>query len=212
MKKLVIIILFLPVVFTNLMAQNPNSAAEIDFTVNTRKNSVIEIDRKPKLTIYEKISQNALINNVTEFHSYFQNRNFNSKPAEKKIFNFNIVSSFRKNIRFGGIWENYAIINFTPDMFIQPFDFISIYASHNYSKYIPMTSIKENIKPLAIEGAAILAIDNSVKFLFSFNYIVQSIVNYAAKNIVIGMIRNSMIYEKKPLEFKNYYYAISIKF
>jgi len=212
MIKLVISILFLHVVISNLHAQNTNSAAPDDYTSNSEKSSLIEINKQQKISIYENIRLNELIKIETDFRSYIQSLNLYSVPAENKSFNFNIISSFRKNIRFGGFWENYAIVNFTPDMFIQPFDFISLYASHNYSNYIPMTSIKENIKPLAIEGAVILAVDNTVKFLFSFNKIVQSIVNFTAKNILIGMIRNSMVYENKPLEYKYYYYSVSIRF
>jgi hypothetical protein len=212
MLKLVITILFLPAVFCNLKAQSPNSAAVDDITLGSEKSSVIEIGKKEKLTLNEKIMQNVLINTGSEIRSNFEKQYFNLRPVEKKEFTFNIVSSFRKNIRFGGFWENYAIINFTPDMFIQPFDFISIYASHNFSNYIPMTSIKENIKPLAIEGAVILAVDNTVKFLLSFNHILQSIAGFAAKNLVIGLIKNPNKEQKKLLEFKYYYYAISIRF
>ncbi len=98
-------------------------------------------------------------------------------------------------------------------MFIQPFGFISIYASHNSSMYVPVKEIKENIKSLIIEGAAVMAVDNAVKFLFSFNNIAQSVSGFALKNIAISILRNSLKTSSNGmLEFKYFYYSVSIKF
>lgn len=213
MKELVIIIFFLPAAAGFTRAQNINSAAHDNHNVISEKGSVVEIVKPQKVTLYENIKQNMLTREETDFHSYIENQRLNSRKPEKKSVNLNIVASFRKNIRFGGFWQNYAIVNFTPDMFIQPFDFISIYASHNYSNYIPISSIKENIKSLALEGAAVLAVDNTIKFLLPYNHILQSLIGFAAKNIAIALVRNSFGNNNGSLlEYKHYYYAVSIRF
>ena len=101
---------------------------------------------------------------------------------------FNIVSSFRQNIRFGGFWDRYAIVNFTPDMFIKPFDFISIYAVHNTSYFIPIIAVKEHFRLMAIQSMAILAIDNTIKFLLPAGKMIKSIAGFVLKNIVINSL------------------------
>ena len=204
MRKLVIISFFLYFPVNYLIAQNLTVSGN---AVSDDEVSLITVEKKDKTTLFKNTEDMLTLKSEVDYRAYMQNTMNQGKAPE--IPSFNIVSSFRKNIRFGGFYEGYAIINFTPDMFIQPFGFINIYASHNFSKYIPITSIKENFKSLAIEGAAILAIDNSVKFLFSFNRMIQSIVSFAAKNLVIGMIKNE---QKSLLEFKYYYYSVSIRF
>lgn len=127
---------------------------------------------------------------------------------------FNIVNSFRGNIRFGGFWERYAIVNFTPVMYIKPFDFLSIYANHNLSYFIPIKAVKEHFKLMAIQSAAVLIIDNSIKHLFPASSMIKSIFSFVLKNFVI-------FYMKKPvtesgndriLEFDQLYYSISVRF
>jgi hypothetical protein len=209
--KLILKIFFLPFLVSISFGQSMHRSEHTDNSVNAEKKSVVEINKTEKITPYENINQSILLNSESEFKTYFRSRDF-TKPAVKNQFNFNIVSSFRKNIRFGGFWQNYAIINFTPDMFIQPADFISIYASHNYSNYIPIKAVKENVKPMVIRGAAVLAIDNSVRFLLAKNVLIQSLVSFAAKILAITFIEKSYPAENKPLEFRYYYYAISIRF
>jgi len=130
---------------------------------------------------------------------------------------FNLVSSFRSNIRFGGFWDKYAIINFTPEMYIKPFDFISLYANHRISCFVPVKAVKEHFKSLAVQSAAILAVDNSVKFLISSNSLIRSIISFAAKNLVIYYIMKSfnkgnITNENKIIDYENYYYSVSIRF
>lgn len=122
-----------------------------------------------------------------------------------------IISSFNSNFHFAGLWDKYAVINVTPQMFIKPFEFLSIYANHSTSMYIPITEVKQHFRSLLIEGAAVLAVDNSVKLIFSSTPMLQSIVNFAAKNLVINFLKRSLSGNKFP-EFKYYYYAVSVRF
>lgn len=127
---------------------------------------------------------------------------------------FNIVSSFRQNIRFGGFWDRYAIVNFTPDMYIKPFDFISIYAVHNSSYFIPIKAVKEHFKLMAIQSAAVLAIDNSVKYLLPVNKMIKAIAGFILKNIVMSSLLSDIINKGSDRIFEqgNYYCAVSIRF
>lgn len=132
----------------------------------------------------------------------------------KEESSFNIVSSFRQNIRFGGFWDRYAIVNFTPDMFIKPFDFISIYAVHNSSYFIPIKAVKEHFKLMAIQSAAVLAIDNSIKYLLPVNKMIKAIAGFVLKNVVMNSLLDKIINSGKDRIFEqgSYYCAVSFRF
>ena len=118
----------------------------------------------------------------------------------KEESTFNIVSSFRQNIRFGGFWDRYAIVNFTPDMFIKPFDFLSIYAVHNSS--------------MAVQSATILAIDNTIKHLLPASKMIKAIAGFVLKNVVINSLLGKIISKgsDKIFEQGSYYCSMSIRF
>lgn len=126
----------------------------------------------------------------------------------------NFVSSFRSNIRFGGLWDKYAIVNFTPQMQIKPFDFISIYAHHNISYFVPIRGIKEHFKSLAFQSAAVLLVDNSIKFIMPSNSLIKSVVSFAVKNLVILYMTKSIINKgnEPVLGYGYYYYSVSVRF
>lgn len=126
----------------------------------------------------------------------------------------NIVSSFRSNIRFGGFWDKYAIVNFTPQMQIKPFDFISIYAHHNISYFVPIRSIKEHLKSLVFQSAAVILVDNSIKLIMPSNSLIKSVVSFAVKNLVIFYVTKSIINKgnEPVLGYRYYYYSVSVRF
>jgi hypothetical protein len=127
---------------------------------------------------------------------------------------FNIVSSFRSNIRFGGFWGKYAIVNFSPQVNVKPFDFMSVYANHNFSCFIPIKGIKEHFKMLCIQGVSILAVDNAVKFIFGSDNSIPALAGFALKTIIINSVMSKINKGKKNKIYDNvsYYYSISIKF
>jgi len=134
-------------------------------------------------------------------------------PAKVKP-NFNIVSSFRENIRFGGFWGKYAIINFNPSFNIKPFDFISIYGNQTMSCWVPIDGIKEHFKSLCIQGAAILVVDNTTKLIFGPNKILPTLAGFALKNLIITMLTHSISKQSanKIYSYNSYYYSVNIKF
>ena len=185
----------------------------------TKSEIATSTEMPPELKVVKRISI-AKDEVEARTHQYFLTEyryKFPSGSIKEEKPSFNIVSSFRSNIRFGGFWDKYAIINFTPQMFIKPFDFISIYANHNTSCFVPIKAVKEHFKSLAVQGAAVLAVDNSVKFLLSSNSLISAIVSFAAKNVAIYYIMKSfnkgnITNDNKIVDYQNYYYAFSVRF
>jgi hypothetical protein len=127
---------------------------------------------------------------------------------------FNIVSSFRENIKFGGYWDRYAIINFTPSVNIKPFDFISINASQTLSCFVPIDGIKEHFKILSIQGAAILAVDNTFKLIFGPNKIIQPLIGFAMKLLITSIAMKYVNIDSKyrMYIYNSYSYSMHISF
>jgi hypothetical protein len=137
-----------------------------------------------------------------------------SKKIMKEESKFNIVSSFRSNIRFGGFYDRYAIVNFTPQMSFKAFDLINVYAHHNISYFVPIQSVKEHFTSMATQGAAILAIDNFVKHILPEGKIFRSITGFILKNTAIHLLTRSITGKgsDRVLEYDFYYYSVSIRF
>ena len=157
-------------------------------------------------------SETEKVRNIELYH-YSIDLMQNSKKMKDEQ-KFNIVSSFRQNIRFGGFWDRYAIVNFTPNMYIKPFDFISIYAIHNSSYFVPVKAVKEHFRIMAIQSAAILAIDNTVKYFLPAGKMIKAIAGFVLKNVVINSLMEKIISSgsDKIFEQGNYYCAISVRF
>lgn len=145
---------------------------------------------------------------IKNFHDLVPKQVVRQKPS------FNIVSSFRENIHFGGWWNRYAIINFTPNINIKPFSFISIYANQNLSCFVPIEGIKEHFEFLCVQGASILAIDNSFKLLFDQNKIIPSVIGFALKNLVMAVVMNTLNNNSpnRLYSYRSYYYSMNITF
>jgi hypothetical protein len=171
----------------------------------------VSIESVNKLSILK----NALRENDIEVKSRVFAHPFRIRPTQNKKVKsaFDIISSFRENIRFGGFWDKYAIINFTPSFNIKPLDFVSVYGNQNLSCFVPIDGIREHFKSLCIQGAAILAVDNTEKLFFNSSKIIPVIVSFAVKNIIISLLMKSVNQEtgNKMYSYKSYYYSISIK-
>jgi hypothetical protein len=138
-----------------------------------------------------------------------------SNRPKNIIPQLDIISSFRSNIRFGGFWDKYTIINFTPQMYIKPVDFISIYAIHQTSFFVPIDGIKPNIRSMALRSAAVILVDNSVKIFLGSSKVIGPVLGFLAKNLLIYTV-NKMEKEadKKNnlISYDHHYYSISIRF
>jgi hypothetical protein len=191
---------------TENLYEQPANSIEVPQNSSSSKNSINEI-YSPKITeenkIFEEINRNVL---KQGYEAPAQNNN------DESVFSV-LSSSYRNNIRFGGFWDKYAIINFTPSVFIKPTSFINFYANHSYSCFVPMDGIKEHVKSLFIQGAAILAVDNTIKLLFNPEDVIPKIAGFVFKTLIITeVIKTTNKNKSNPMyEHKTYRYSISIR-
>jgi hypothetical protein len=197
---------FIPIVFTQDKIQVLTETGNVNDN-STKSLLSVESSKKESLPETETELKSA------ELYRYSFDLLQKSKTLKEER-TFNIVSSFRQNIRFGGFWDRYAIVNFTPDMFIKPFDFLSVYAVHNSSYFIPIKAVKEHFKLMAIQSAAILVIDNSVKHLMPAGNMIKSITGFLLKNIVINTLLDDILSKGSDRIFEqgSYYCAVSVRF
>ncbi|MBK8551760.1 MAG: hypothetical protein IPL53_12125 [Ignavibacteria bacterium] len=167
------------------------------------------------------IDYSKSIHRNTEVEKYFRKEFFKKsflKVIKKEDNSFDLISSVGSNMSFGGVWEKYAVINFTPQLFIQPADFINIYANHYLNVLIPLESVKEYSQSIMLQGLAILVVDNSMKlFLNSGNSWVTEVITFAAKNLLLNIlikpsVSNTSNSPLPVLQYENYFYSMSITF
>lgn len=152
------------------------------------------------------------VKNIEEIHF----GNFRSDKNVKS--SFDLMSSVGSNISFGGFRDNYAVINFTPQISIQPAEFIIIYANHYLNCLIPISGIEKYSASVILQGAALLAIDNTMKFFLNIkeNWLIE-VVSFAAKNLLVGLFIKPSISDSQNsslniLHYENYYYSMRITF
>jgi hypothetical protein len=127
---------------------------------------------------------------------------------------FDPVSSFRSNIRFGGFWERYAIVNYTPALNITPFSFMDLSAYHNMSYFVPVKALKEHFKSMAVQSGAVLAIESVFRYIKIFPPMLQQIIAFFCKNAVLQFMQKRVLNEGTDRIFRqvNYYYSMRIRF
>jgi hypothetical protein len=176
-----------------------------------------ESSELPELVPSQLSENNSLNESVNQRKEILYRYRYDPMEQSRRIMKeenrFNIVSSFRSNIRFGGFYDRYAIVNFTPQMSFKPAEFISVYAHHNISYFVPIQSAKEHFTSMAAQGAAILAVDNIVKHILPAGIILRSITGFILKNTVIHFMTRSILGKgnDKVLEYDFYYYSVSIR-
>ena len=213
MKKPVIVILLLIGLVQIQRSQDavPDRSFVISGNIYVRNAALnaVQVNRLSALKIETKDEVDQL-KSILLTHPFHINQQQESK--EKRTFN--IVSSFRENIRFGGFWGKYAIININPSFNIKPFDFVSIYANQNLSCFVPIDGIKEHFKSLFVQGVAILAVDNSVKLFFKPDKILPVLAGFVLKNLIISTVIKSINKQtgNRMFAYNSYYYSMSIKF
>lgn len=134
------------------------------------------------------------------------------KREIKEEFNFNPIKSINGNIKFGGVYDNKVDLYFAPQMYIKPFDWIGIYAIRHKHVYIPIEEIKDNIKPLAIETAGLVIIENVVNFFTLNDKMINGILNFALKNGFTFLMQSLEDENKKLPKWEYYYCSVGIRF
>lgn len=160
------------------------------------------IKKKSEMNDVDKYRHETQRNFVFRFYSYVQN--------EKT--SLDLFTSINENISFGGFWDKYAVLNFTPNTFIKPVSFISLSASRNFNCFIELNNLKQKIGDIVLQGISILAIDNASKIFFKNQNWISQAVTFAAKNLLINiLIKPSAVKNETPI-YENYYYSVSINF
>ncbi len=191
--------------------------------ITPKKNLIYSFNKDSKIikrnnALVIKQPDNSILDVLkANFYSRAKQNPASGKSSQRSLLNIissinnsSIVSSFNNNIKVRAFENGYTFVNFTPSMHIQPTDFISINASHNICMYTPTNRIKESVKPLIIECAAVLAIDHYVKKLPTENNSIKSIIGFAVKNFILELanrIFNGSAVLNREL---NYYYSINI--
>jgi hypothetical protein len=130
----------------------------------------------------------------------------------KEEFSFNPVSSLNGNLKFGGFWDGGVDLYFAPEVYIQPFDGVSIYAVRHSHVYIPLEQMQDNIKPLVIETICLAAIENAVNFLTFEDKVLNGILNFALKNGFTYLTQSARKEEQLLPTWEYYYCSIGITF
>ncbi|MEO8446444.1 MAG: hypothetical protein ABI528_03065 [bacterium] len=123
-----------------------------------------------------------------------------------------LMGSIGSNINFGGFWDKYAVINFTPQVYLKPLNFISIYSNRHLSCFIPAKSLKENLKDFILQSASVLAIDNTFKILCDKENLISDLLSFAAKNLLINLLIKPSARKSEIPVYESFYYSMRITF
>lgn len=174
-----------------------------------------------KSTIITNGSKEISSNSELEFQkrvSFLMDNQFRKLfRKEEQEFRFDFVSSVGSNISFGGIYEKYAFINFTPNMFISPVDDIQIYANHNLVKVVPLEEINNAAASLILQSIVLVAAENTVNLIVNDRTWVSDLVSFTLKNILIAMIVRPVVKtgNRKMIPWiqdESFYYSVGVRF
>jgi hypothetical protein len=175
-------------------------------------------------------SKSAIISNVNKERSSNSELEFQKRVSflmdiqfrklfrkEDQKFRFDLVSSVGSNISFGGIYEKYAFINFTPSMFIRPADDIQIYANHNLLKVVPLEDINNAAGSLILQSIVLVAAENTINLIVNERTWVSDLMSFTLKNILIGMLVRPVVKTSNRkmipwIQDESFYYSVSIRF
>ena len=137
----------------------------------------------------------------------------NNKSISKQDF----FSSAGSNINFGGMYERYVFMNFTPQLSIRPADFIDIYANYNLLKVIPLEEINSQAYSFLIQSMAIIGTETVFKLTLDPDSWITDVISFASKNIILNLVIKPLIKDKNRkmlpwIQDESFYYSVSIKF
>lgn len=128
-----------------------------------------------------------------------------------------LLGNIGSNISFGGFYESFAVLNFTPQLNIKPTGFLNIYANHYLNILIPLSRAKEVSKSILINSISMIALENAADLLFKKNNWLIDIAEFTLKNCLINLflkpeLNNTSDVNERILQFDNFYYSVSITF
>lgn len=135
-----------------------------------------------------------------------------TKEVKREEFHFNPVKSLNGNIKFGGFYNGGIDLFVAPDMYIQPFDGISIYAIRRKHTFIPLEKVQENIQPILLETVCLAAIENAVNYFTVGNKVLNGILNFALKNGFTFLSQTTKDKKKRLPTWESFYFSIGVRF
>lgn len=141
----------------------------------------------------------------------------NLSGRQKKNNSGGFFSDLAGNFNFGSVTDNYVYLSFTPSMYIQPADFISIYANHNLLKLFPLTEMNKYAYSIFLQSLALAGTQKSFELLFNSKSWLTDLAVFAAKNLVLNLIIKPVT---KPdnrkllpwIQDESFYYSVSLRF
>lgn len=201
---------------------NPAFTQMIPEAVNqeTRNTAVEELELNTEL-----VKESVLMTPTDEEMSFIMYRDRVTNTLKENLyrreikeeFSFNPVKSLNGNLKFGGFYNGGVDLYFAPEMYIQPFDGVSIYAIRHSHVYIPLEEMQENIQPLLLETVFLAAIENAVNYFtlndeILINKILNGILNFALKNSFTYITQAVKKEDPKIPTWEYYYCSIGIRF
>lgn len=135
-----------------------------------------------------------------------------NRQESRDEFKFNPIKSLNGNLKFGGFYNGGVDLFVAPDMYIKPFEGISIYAIRKKHVFIRLEKMQENIRPLLIETLCLAAIENAVNYLTVGNRVLNGILNFALKNGFTFISQATKDKNKKLPTWESYYFSIGVRF
>lgn len=215
------------IIFINEISTAQDTLQSVDSKINSAiviSNSYIKSNLRTNTSQNETlVNKYTLEKNIISDYNVrlIENRMLKIKEESKSVkYSFDLISSFDRNINFGGLWNDIAVMNFSPKMYIQPADFINVFASYSISSFIPLAGSEEleiYIKSFALQSISILAIDNFTEYLFDTKSWISSIVKFTLKNLAINLFIKPSLTKKNIqtlpwAEDEYYYYSLNLKF
>lgn len=176
----------------------------------------------------ESSTVNTNVFNVSESEDTYIIKKFERERIErleielfrKKVndeYSFDFSTAVGSNVSIGGLWGRYAIINFTPQIYIKPIRNVEVYANHTVGCLIPLSGINKYYKSITLQSAALIVIDNSLKIFFPERKWITEAISFAAKVIIVNFVTKPAIKESSntpsPMyHYENFYYTVRITF
>ncbi len=207
-KAIAIICTFIPLL--TISAQGSDSYKfKPESSEYSRATILTEISREEKPTDKSRLKYQISDIMNSGFRDLFRMR--------KETYNFDVVSSLGSNVSFGGMHENYAFINFTPQMFIRPAGFIQIYANHNLLKVVPLENINSAAASLLMQGLLLVAADNATKYILNEKTWISELVCFTVKNLLMGLLVKPVVKSSNRkmipwIQDESFYYSLSLRF
>ena len=135
-----------------------------------------------------------------------------TRQERKAEFQFNPIKSLNGNIKFGGFYNGGVDLFTAPDMYIKPFEGISIYAIRRKHIFVPLEKLQENLEPILIQTVCLAAIENAVNYFTTGNSVLNGLLNFALKNGFTYLSESTKNKKNRLPTWESYYFSIGIRF